>query len=138
MTQLHRQEQQRAAFFERHAPEATQYLAVVRELAWRQHAQARILELEEPGYLVNALGHVPKTSRSRRTWRSAAIEVDGYRHMYGITDPDHTLGLEPQGDLMRRNAWRSCREAIDHHLRDERQGYAVAEADHEERQRGLT
>lgn len=123
LTRLHRQEQERAAFVERHTFDANRYLAIVRELAWRQRAQTRALELEQPGYLVKALGPVPETSHGRRTWRAAATQIDTYRRGYGITELDNALGLEPRGDLMRRNAWRSCRAAIDGHLRtdDERE-----------------
>jgi hypothetical protein len=131
LIQLRRQEQQRAAFLERHAPDASRYLAIIQELGWRHRAHPRALETQQPAYLVNALGPVPETSRGRRTWRAAAIQIDTYRRGYGIGDPDDALGLEPQRDLERRKAWCTCREAIDHHWQDERQGRALPGADDE-------
>ncbi len=137
LVQLRRQEQQRAAFLERHAPDASRYLAIARELAWRRRAHARALEIEQPGYLVNALGPVPKTSHGRRTWQSAATQINAYRRGYGVADPDNTLGLEPQGDLERRKAWRTCRQAIDHHCQDDWHGRALPGGHYEERHREL-
>jgi conjugative relaxase-like TrwC/TraI family protein len=135
LTQLRHQQQQRAAFLERHAPGTSRYLAIIEELGWRRHAHACALEIGQPGYLVNALGPVPETSRGRRSWQAAATQIDSYRRRYGISNPDEALGLEPQGDLLRRKAWRSCREAIDYHWQDERQGQALPGADHQDRQR---
>lgn len=137
LIQFRRQEQQRAAFLERHSPDATRYLAIIQELGWRRRAHARALEVEQPSYLVNALGSVPETTRGRRAWRSAAAQIEAYREGYGIGDPDDALGIEPQGDLTRRKAWRACRDAIDHHWRDERHERPRAGADDEERQRDI-
>jgi len=137
LIQLRRQEQQRAAFLERHSPDAARYLAIVQELGWRRRAHARALEIEQPSYLVNALGSVPETTRGRRAWRSAALQIEAYREGYGIADPDDALGVEPQGNLTRRKAWRACRDAVDHHWRDQRHERPRAGADDEERQREI-
>jgi hypothetical protein len=137
LIQFRRQEQQRAAFLERHSPDATRYLAILQELGWRRRAHARALEIEQPSYLVNALGSVPETTRGRRAWRSAAAQIEAYREGYGIADPDDALGIEPQGHLTRRKAWRACREAVDNHWRDGRHERPRAEVDDEERQREI-
>jgi conjugative relaxase-like TrwC/TraI family protein len=136
LIQLRRQEQQRTAFLERHGPDASRYQAIVQELGWRRRAQAHALEIEQPGYLVNTLGPLPETSHGRRTWRSAATQIEAYRHGYGIADPDDALGLEPQGDVARRKAWRTCRQTISDYGRDER-GRARPRADHEEHEREI-
>jgi hypothetical protein len=60
------------------------------------------------------LGAVPKASQSCRSWRSAATLIDPYRREYGIADHNDALGTEPQGDLMRHDAWRRCRNAIEY------------------------
>jgi conjugative relaxase-like TrwC/TraI family protein len=113
LTQLHREQQQRVAFLERHAPDAARYLAVVLELAWRHRAQAHALEIDPPTYLTKALGPVPESSRERHAWHSAAAQIEEYRRAQGITNPDDALGPEPRKDLIRHNAWRACRDAIE-------------------------
>lgn len=74
----------------------SRYLAIVQELGWRHRAHARALETEQPTYLVNAFGPVPKTSHGRPTWQAAATQIDAYRRRYGIADLDDALGLEPK------------------------------------------
>jgi conjugative relaxase-like TrwC/TraI family protein len=135
LAQLRRQDQQRAAFLERHAPDTARYLAVIQELAWRHRAQARALEIEPPSYLTNALGPIPESSRDRRFWRSAVAHIEAYRRAYGIEDPDHALDPEPQTNLTRRKAWSTCRDVIERRWRDDRRERTRAAADHEERQR---
>jgi conjugative relaxase-like TrwC/TraI family protein len=120
LIQLRRQEQRLAGSLERHSPEASRYLAIVQELGWRHRAHAHALEIDQPAYLISILGLVPKTSRGRRSWQAAATQIDAYRRAYSIADPDDPLGLEPQGDPVRRKAWQTCRETIDKHERQER------------------
>jgi conjugative relaxase-like TrwC/TraI family protein len=122
-----RQAQRGSAFVEHHAPDADRYLAIIQELGWRHRAQARGLEIEQPGYLVDTLGLVPDSSRGRRAWRWAADRIETYRRAYGIDHPHAGLGPEPRGDLARRKAWGACREAIEHRWRDERQEWPRAQ-----------
>jgi hypothetical protein len=123
---LRRQEQQRAAFLERHQPTAVRYSAIVLELGWHSRATARALEVERPAWLLELLGEVPHTSRGRRAWRQTAARLQHYRHAYPASDLDRPLGLEPPPrELVQRRAWRACRQAVDryqrqHHTRDHR------------------
>jgi hypothetical protein len=50
---------------------------------------------DRPGYVLEALGPVPASTRGRRAWRQAATEIEHYRHTHQITDPDRALGPEP-------------------------------------------
>jgi hypothetical protein len=54
------------------------------------------VEADRPGYVLEALGPVPESTRGRRAWRQAAAEIEQYRRTYQITDPNRALGLEPQ------------------------------------------
>jgi conjugative relaxase-like TrwC/TraI family protein len=126
LVELRRQQQQRAGFLERHQPAAVRYTAVVRELGWHARATARVLELEQPAWLVVVLGEVPEASRGRRAWRQTAARLQHYRDAYPSSDPERPLGSEPIRDLAQRRAWRACRQAIDryqrqHRTRDQRQ-----------------
>ena len=53
------------------------------------------VEADRPGYVLEALGSVPVSTRGRRAWRQAAAEIEHYRHTYHITDPVRALGPEP-------------------------------------------
>jgi hypothetical protein len=127
LVDLRRQQQQRAAFLERHQPAGDRYRAVVAELGWRSRATSRALELDPPVWLTSLLGQVPETNRGRRAWRQTATRLDSYRDSYQLSDPERPLGTEPTGDLTRRRAWRAARQAIDryqrqHLVRDPREG----------------
>jgi hypothetical protein len=127
LVDLRRQQQQRAAFLERHQPSGYRYRAVVAELGWRRRATSRALELDPPAWLTSLLGQVPETNRGRRAWRQTAARLDGYCDSYQLSDPGRPLGTEPTGDLTRRRAWRAARQAIDryqrqHLVRDPREG----------------
>ncbi len=113
LIQLRRQQQKRATFLECHALDATRYLAVVQELAWRHRAQAHALEIEQPSYLLNALGPPSQASRNARVWRSAATQIESYRRAYAIAEPYDALGPEPKGEPARHKAWRACYEAVE-------------------------
>jgi conjugative relaxase-like TrwC/TraI family protein len=117
LVDLRRQQQQRAAFLERHQPAALRYTAIVRELGWHARATARALELERPAWLTELLGEVPEASRGRRAWRQTAARLQHYRDAYPSGDPERLLGAEPTRDLGQRRAWRACRQAIDRYQR---------------------
>jgi hypothetical protein len=120
LVDLRRQQQQHAAFLERHQPTAVRYTAIVRELGWHGRATARALELERPTWLTELLGEVPETNRGRRAWRQTAARLQHYRHAYPSSDPERPLGPEPTRDLAQRRAWRACRQAIDRYQRQHR------------------
>jgi conjugative relaxase-like TrwC/TraI family protein len=120
LVDLRRQEQQRAAFLERHQPTAVRYTAVVRELGWHRRATARALEVERPAWLTQLLGEVPDSSRGRRAWRQTAARLQHYRDAYPAGDLDRPLGPEPPRELGRRRAWRACRQAVDRYQRQHR------------------
>jgi conjugative relaxase-like TrwC/TraI family protein len=125
LVELRRQQQQRAAFLERHQPAAVRYTAVVRELGWHGRATSRALELERPAWLVELLGEPSETSRGQRAWRQTAARLQHYRDAYPNADLDRVVEPEPPRDLAQRRAWRACRQAIDryqrqHHPRDQR------------------
>ena len=71
---------------------APQYRQVVRTLAWQRRATGLAVEADRPGYVLEALGPVPASTRGRRAWRQAAAEIEQYRRSYQITDPDRALG----------------------------------------------
>jgi hypothetical protein len=58
------------------------------------------------------LGSVPASTRGRRVWHHAAAEIEQYRRVYQITDPDRALGPEPH-DLGQRAAHQRVRTAIE-------------------------
>jgi conjugative relaxase-like TrwC/TraI family protein len=91
-----RQHQQRCdGWLEANAHLGPQYRQVVRTLAWQRRATGLAVEQGRPGYVLDALGPVPESTRGRRAWRRAAAEIEHHRSTYQITDPDRALGLEP-------------------------------------------
>jgi hypothetical protein len=89
-----------------------QYRQVVRTLAWQRRATGVAVEADRPGYVLEALGPVPESTRGRRAWRQAAAEIEHYRRTYQITDPDRALGPEPHDPTQRADRQRA-RTAID-------------------------
>jgi hypothetical protein len=85
---------------------------VVRTLAWQRRATGVAVEADRPGYVVEALGPVPASTRGRRAWRQAAAEIEQYRHTYQITNPERALGPEPTHPAQRADRQRA-RAAID-------------------------
>jgi hypothetical protein len=85
---------------------------VVRGLAWQRRATGLVVEADRPGYVLEALGPVPESTRGRRAWRQAAAQIDDYRRAYHITDPDRALGPEPNDPAHRTDRQRA-RTAID-------------------------
>jgi hypothetical protein len=74
---------------------------VLRALAWQRRATGLAVEADRPGYVLEALGPVPESTRGRRAWRQAAAEIEHYRRSYQITDPDRALGPEPHDPAQR-------------------------------------
>jgi hypothetical protein len=110
--ELRQHQQRRQGWLEANAHLGPQYRQVVRALAWQRRATGLAIEQERPGYVLEALGPVPESTRGRRAWRQAAAEIEHYRQTFGITDPDRALGPEPQGPVQRADRQRA-RTAIE-------------------------
>jgi conjugative relaxase-like TrwC/TraI family protein len=110
--ELRQHQQRRQGWLEANAHLGPQYRQVVRTLAWQRRATGLAVEQERPGYLLEALGPVPKSTRGRRARRQAAAEIEQYRRTYQITDPERTLGPEPHDPTQRADRQRA-RTAID-------------------------
>jgi hypothetical protein len=89
-----------------------QYRQVLRTLAWQRRTTGLAVEADRPGYALQALGPVPESTRGRRAWRQAAAEIEQYRRVYQITDPDRALGPGPRDPAQRADRQRA-RTAID-------------------------
>jgi hypothetical protein len=110
--ELRQHQQRRQGWLEANAHLGPQYRQVVRALAWRRRANGLAVEADRPGYVLEALGPVPESTRGRRAWRQAAAEIEQYRRTYHITDPDRALGAEPN-DLTQRADRQWVRSAIE-------------------------
>jgi len=93
---LRRAGQERAGWLEQHADLPLQERANARELAWRQRVDERAVALQQPGWLVEALGPMPGVERpaGQRAWLATALALDGYRRAYGL---DHERPAEHRG-----------------------------------------
>jgi conjugative relaxase-like TrwC/TraI family protein len=92
--ELRQHQHRRDGWLEANAHLGPQYRQVVRTLAWQRRATGLAVEADRPGYVLEALGLVPGSTRGRRAWRQAATEIEQYRTIYGITDPVRALGPE--------------------------------------------
>jgi hypothetical protein len=110
--ELRQHQHRRDGWVEANAHLGPQYRQVVRALAWQRRATGLALEADRPGYMSEALGPVPESTRGRRVWRQAAAEIEHYRQTYGITDPVRALGPEP-ADRAQRAARQRARTAIE-------------------------
>jgi hypothetical protein len=93
--ELRQDQQRRDGWLEANAHLGPQYRQVVRTLAWQRRATGLAIEQERPGYVLEALGQVPESTRGRRAWGHAAAQIQQYRHTYQITDPDRALAPSP-------------------------------------------
>jgi hypothetical protein len=93
--ELRQHQQRRHGWLEANTHLGPQYRQVVRTLAWQRRATGIAVEADRPGYVLEALGPVPESTRGRRAWRQAAAEIEHYRRTYHITDPEWVLGPEP-------------------------------------------
>jgi conjugative relaxase-like TrwC/TraI family protein len=109
--ELRQHQQRRDGWLEANTHLGPQYRQVVRALAWQQRATGVAVETDRPGYVLEALGPVPASTRGRRAWRQAAAEIEHYRRSYQITDPDRALGPEPH-DPGQRAARQRARSAV--------------------------
>jgi conjugative relaxase-like TrwC/TraI family protein len=138
---LRRSEQERRGWIESNdARLKAQERAVARELAWRGRADAAALAAVRPGWLEAALGPLPEHPAGRVAWQQAAVALDGYRRLWGLTGPGPAqhrapraertaaggavdrrgragpaaalLGREPRRDLGQRRDWRATHAAL--------------------------
>jgi hypothetical protein len=105
--ELRQHQQRREGWLEANAQLGPQYRQVVRTLAWQRRATGLAVEADRPGYVLEALGPVPESTRGRRSWRQAAAEIEQYRYAYQITDPGRALGLEPHDRAQRADRQRA-------------------------------
>jgi conjugative relaxase-like TrwC/TraI family protein len=110
--ELRQHQQRRDGWLEANAHLGPQYRQVVRALAWQRRATGVAVEADNPGYVLEALGPVPESTRGRRAWRQAAAEIEHYRRSSDITDPDRALGPEPRDPAQRADRLRA-RTAIE-------------------------
>jgi AAA domain len=106
--ELRQHQQRRQGWLEANAHLGPQYRQVVRTLAWQRRATGLAVDIDRPGYVLEALGLVPASTRGRRAWRQAAAQIEHYRHTYQITDPDRALGPEPRDPAQRADRRRVC------------------------------
>jgi hypothetical protein len=78
-----------------------QYRQVVRTLAWQRRATGLAVEQNRPGYVLDALGPVPASTRGRRAWRHAAAEIEQDRRTARVL-----AALE-------RHGWLCCKVVAD-------------------------
>jgi conjugative relaxase-like TrwC/TraI family protein len=129
--ELRAHQQRRAGWLEEHAPVAGAYRRVVRALAWQQRARGLACEAvdqDRPGYLREALGPVPESTRGKRAWRQAAARIEEYRTVYRVSGPERALGSVPR-DPAQRADWQRVAAAIErvHH----KQRVAERDRDHQ-------
>jgi hypothetical protein len=105
--ELRQHQQRRQGWLEANAHLGPEYRQVVRALAWQRRATGLALEQNRPGYVLDALGPVPESTRGRRVWRRAAAEIEQYRRSYQITDPERALGPEPRDPAQRADRQRA-------------------------------
>jgi hypothetical protein len=110
--ELRQHQHVRDGWLEANAHLGPQYQQVVRILAWQRRATGLAVEQERPGYVLEALGPVPTSTRGRRAWRQAAAEIEHYRRTYQITDLERALGPQPADPAQRADRQR-VRMAID-------------------------
>jgi hypothetical protein len=117
--ELRAHQQRRAGWLEQHAPLVGSYQQVERTLAWQRRARGLACEAvdqDRPGYLREALGPVPQSTRGRRAWRQAAAQIEEYRTVYEVSDPDRALGPILQ-EARQRGDWQRASAAVEriHH-----------------------
>jgi conjugative relaxase-like TrwC/TraI family protein len=110
--ELRQHQQRRDGWLEANAHLGPAYREVVRTLAWQRRAAGVAVEADRPGYVLEALGPVPESTRGRRAWHQAAAEIEQYRRAYHISDPERALGPKPHNPTQRADRQR-VRTAIE-------------------------
>jgi hypothetical protein len=111
---------------ERPASDRQRLVEVTRELGWRKQASRTALALQQPAWLVGALGHYPAagTSHQRRDRQTAADAIRTYRDTYNIRDPTPNVPSRRPDRPPQRAAWRRVTEAVDRVRARDRAGQA--------------
>jgi hypothetical protein len=117
--ELRAHQQRRAGWLEQHADLVGSYRQVVRALAWQRRARGLACEAvdqDRPAYLREALGPAPESTGGKRAWRQAAAQIQEYRSVHGVSDPERALGPIPQ-EARQRADWQRTSAAIErvHH-----------------------
>jgi conjugative relaxase-like TrwC/TraI family protein len=107
--ELRQHQQRRDGWLEANAHLGLQYRQLVRTLAWQRRATGVAIEVDRPGYVLDALGPVPASTRGRRAWRQAAAQIEQYRRSYHINDADQALGPGPRDPAQRADRQRVYR-----------------------------
>jgi hypothetical protein len=110
--ELRQDQQRRQGWLEANAHLGPQYRQVMRTLAWQRRATGVAVEQDRPGYVLQALGPVPESTRGRRAWRQAAAAIEHYRRSYHNTHPDRAHGPPPHHPTQRADR-RRARAAIE-------------------------
>jgi conjugative relaxase-like TrwC/TraI family protein len=113
--ELRAHQQRRAGWLEAHAPLVGEYRQVIRTLAWQRRARGLACEAvdhDQPGYLRDALGPVPASTRGKRAWRQGAAAISEYRAVWDITDPERPLGPAPR-DPAQRADWQRATATVE-------------------------
>jgi hypothetical protein len=110
--ELRQHQHVRDGWLEANAHLGPQYRQVACTLAWQRRATGVAIEADRPGYVLEALGPVPESTRGRRAWRQAAAQIEHYRRSYRITDPVRALGPQPADPAQRADRQRA-RTAIE-------------------------
>jgi hypothetical protein len=105
--ELRQHQQRRDGWLEANSHLGPQYRQVVRALAWQRRATGLAVEVDRPGYVLEALGPAPASTRGRRAWRQAAAQIEHYRRSYHIKDADRALGPEPHDPTQRADRQRA-------------------------------
>jgi conjugative relaxase-like TrwC/TraI family protein len=105
--ELRQYQQRRDGWLEANAHLGPAYRQVVRASAWQHRAIGVAVEADRPGYVLDVLGPVPESTRGRRAWRQAAVQIEHYRRSYHINDADRALGLEPHDPTQRADRQRA-------------------------------
>jgi len=106
--ELRQHQQRRDGWLEVNAHLGPQYRQVVRTLAWQRRVTGVAIEADRPGYVLEALGPVPESTRGRRAWRQAAAQIEHYRRSHHINDADRALGPEPHDPTQRADRQQAC------------------------------
>jgi hypothetical protein len=83
--ELRQDQQRRDGWLDANAHLGPQYRQVVRTLAWQRRATGLAIEQDRPGYVLEALGPVPESTRGRRAWRHGAAQIEDYRRTSRVT-----------------------------------------------------
>lgn len=129
--QARQAQQQHQAHREANPDLVADYRAVVREDRWRTRAEARAVELLQPGWS-RELGERPATVKGGRAWDRAVEQTVEFRQRWKVDDTERALGPEPYGkdvSLEQRHARRHAEQALgrthdltaDHPQRPDRQ-----------------